>query len=251
MSLIGQAAGAVGAVAFGDFRLPGGTWFPWHAHPSHQLAWTPRAVITVNVADAHWVLPPTRALWLPAGITHRTGAPKRTVLRGIYADPARCPIRWDEPTMVEVSPLLRELLEYLGRDGLGAARRHRAERLMFDLLTPVRAIPVGVRMPSDPRAHTVAETLAQNPADQRTVDQFAAQAGVSGRTLARLFLDGTGLTFGAWRTQVRLRAALPLLAAGVPLSGVARRVGYATPSAFVAAFRREVGVPPGRYFASR
>jgi AraC-like DNA-binding protein len=246
MSSEGQG---VGAVVFGEFPLASGEWFPWHRHLQHQLAWTPRAALTVQVGDAHWVLPPARALWLPAGVSHRTGAPKHTVLRGIYADPRRCPIRWSEPTMVAVPPLLRELVEYLAGD-LGAAERRRAERVMFDLLEPVRAIPIGVRRPADPRAGTVADLLVADPSDQRSLSELAGLAGVSSRTLARLFLDGTGLTFGAWRTQVRLRASLSLLADGVPLSGVARRVGYATPSAFVAAFHREVGISPGRYFSS-
>ncbi len=239
---------AVGAVVFGEFDLSGGTWFPWHRHATHQLAWTSRSALTVNVGDAHWVLPPSRALWLPAGVQHRTGAARATVLRGIYIDPVRCPVDWPEPTMVEVSPLLRELLDYLAGDDLGPAERDHGERLAFDLLRPVRAIPIGVRRPPDERAATIADLLTADPADPRSLSELAAVAGVSARTLARLFLDGTGVTFGAWRTQLRLRASLPLLAAGVPLAGVAHRVGYATPSAFVAAFRREVGVSPGRYF---
>jgi AraC-like DNA-binding protein len=233
---------------FGAFDLSGGTWFPWHRHRRHQLAWTAQSALTVNVGDAHWVLPPSRALWLPAGVEHRTGASRRTVLRGIYIDPGRCPVDWSEPTMVEVTPLLHELLEYLAGDDLGPAQRDRGEQLAFDLLQPVPTIPIGVRRPADDRAAMVADLLEADPADPRTLSELAIVAGVSARTLARLFLDGTGVTFGSWRTQLRLRASLPLLAAGVPLSGVAHRVGYATPSAFVAAFRREVGVSPGRYF---
>ena len=100
------------------------------------------------------------------------------------------------------------------------------------------------------RRAAAADLLITDPSDQRSLSELADLAGVSSRTLARLFLIGTGLTFGAWRTEVRLRASLSLLADGVPLTGVARRVGYATPSAFVAAFHREVGISPGRYFSA-
>jgi AraC-like DNA-binding protein len=183
---------AVGAVVFGEFDLSGGTWFPWHRHATHQLAWTSRSALTVNVGDAHWVLPPSRALWLPAGVQHRTGAARATVLRGIYIDPVRCPVDWPEPTMVEVSPLLRELLDYLAGDDLGPAERDHGERLAFDLLRPVRAIPIGVRRPPDERAATIADLLTADPADSRSLSELAAVAGMSARTLARLFLDGTG-----------------------------------------------------------
>lgn len=237
----------VGAVVFGNFDVPAGRWFEWHEHRQHQVAWTPRSVVTVNIADAHWVLPPSRALWVPAGLRHRTGAPRAAVLRGIYIEPSRCPVTLVEPTMIEVSPLLRELFEYLTGD-LDPAERGRGEALLFDLLRPVRSVPIAVPRPRDERARQVADLLAADPADPRTLTEFGALAGASARTLARLFVAETGLTFGAWRTKARLRAALPLLASGVPQAGVARRVGYATPSAFVAAFHREVGVSPGRYF---
>ncbi|MFJ4689129.1 helix-turn-helix domain-containing protein, partial [Streptomyces sp. NPDC088789] len=55
--------------------------------------------------------------------------------------------------------------------------------------------------------------------------------------------------FDRWRTHLRLRAALPLLAEGQPVSRVAHTVGYATSSAFLAAFRRTVGTSPGRYLS--
>src|SRR5437899_2976979 len=119
--------GHSGAMVIGEFDLPAGTWFPWHGHAVHQLVWSARGVVAVNVGDAHWVLPPTRAMWLPAGSRHRTGAVGRAALRGIYADPDRCPVHWPQPQLVAVRPLLRELLEYLTGDGVADAPRRRAE----------------------------------------------------------------------------------------------------------------------------
>ncbi|WP_280213805.1 helix-turn-helix domain-containing protein [Nocardia cyriacigeorgica] len=108
---------------------------------------------------------------------------------------------------------------------------------------------VGATPPRDPRAAEVATALLGDPADARTLDEFAADVATSARTLARAFNAETGMTFGQWRTQIRLAASLPLLADGLPVSRIAGRVGYRTTSAYVAAFRRVVGVPPGRYFA--
>ncbi|MFE7741087.1 helix-turn-helix domain-containing protein [Nocardia sp. NPDC057455] len=113
----------------------------------------------------------------------------------------------------------------------------------------VKRIPIGARVPTDPRARQVADALAADPADPRTLAEFAVHVAASPRTLARLFVSQTGLGFGQWRTQARLAASLPLLAAGLPVARIAGRVGYGTPSAYVAAFRRAVGIPPGRYFS--
>jgi AraC-like DNA-binding protein len=118
-------------------------------------------------------------------------------------------------------------------------------------MTPLPVAAISVPMPADDRARRVAEALATDPGDQRTLAAWGRDVGASARTLARLFVAGTGMTFGRWRTSARLAAALPLLAAGTGTAAVARRVGYASPSAFVAAFRREVGTTPGEYFGSR
>ena len=233
----------------GAFDLPAGTWFPWHEHPLHQLVWSARGVVAVKSGDAGWVLPPTRALWMPAGIQHSTGALGRAALHGIYADPALSPVSWPVPRMVVVRPLLRELLEYLTGDGVAPEARLRAEAVAFDLLEPLDVVPIVVPSPVDPRARDVEAALLANPADPRSLAEFGRDVGAGERTLARVFVRECRMPFGTWRTQVRLRAALPYLAQGRPLETVAHRVGYSSASAFVAASRRAVGVTPGTYFA--
>lgn len=239
------------AMLLRDLPLPSGSWFPWHVHDQHQLVWASQGVAAVNAGSAHWVLPPTRALWMPAGVSHRTGTQGRALLHGIYADPSRCPIAWPAPRIVAVRPLLRALLEHLSGDDLSVPERSRAEAVVFDLLEPVPVVPITLPWPSDPRAVAVAEALLADPADPRDLAAYGRSVGASDRTLARLFLAECDMTFGRWRTQARLRAALGLLAGGMPLSGVAPRVGYSSPSAFVAAFRRAVGVTPAEYFRAR
>ncbi|MFD9889655.1 helix-turn-helix domain-containing protein [Amycolatopsis sp. NPDC059027] len=250
MSQNGQLRGQSGAMLLGAFDFPAGTWTPWHEHEGHhQLVWAARGVLAVNVGEAHWVLPSTRALWLPAGVRHRSGSVGHAVMLGIYADPPRCPVTWPEPRMVTVRPLLRELLDHLTDPDLPEQPRRRAEAVVFDLLEPLDVVPIVVPSPSDPRALDVQAAVTAEPADPRGLAEFGRAVGASERTLARIFVRECHMTFGTWRTQVRLRASLPLLAAGLPLAAVAERVGYASASAFVAAFRRAVGVTPGAYFA--
>ncbi|WP_308646508.1 AraC family transcriptional regulator [Nocardia cyriacigeorgica] len=243
------AAPGATAMVLGGGALPRGHWFPLHQHPQHQIAWAAGGVLTVETAGGRWILPTTRALWIPAGTAHRTGTAEGADMRGIFIEPDRCPLAFSAPSMLRVTRLIRELFEHLSAATIEPPRRARAEATVFDLLEPVAVIPVGATPPSDPRAADVAAALLRDPADPRTLDEFATAVATSARTLARAFTAETGMTFGQWRTQVRLAASLPLLAEGLPVSRVAGRVGYGTTSAYVAAFRRTVGVSPGRYFA--
>ena len=122
----------------GTFPMPVGTRFEWHSHGEHQLAWSPEGVLVVlTEGGGRYVLPPSRALWIPAGTVHETRASGAAVLRSVYLEPRRCPIEWDAPTPVDVSPLLGELIHHLDDRGLGAAERVRAEAVLFDLLLPL------------------------------------------------------------------------------------------------------------------
>jgi AraC-like DNA-binding protein len=248
MSRNGQRA----AVAVGEFHLVRGQWFGWHQHDEHQLAWASHGVVNVRVRDGRtWILPPSLALWLPAGLPHNTGASALTTMRSAYFVPDRCPLALPEPAVVAVPGLLRELICHLGGTDLSAAARRRAEAVVFDVVRPVSVTTIGVPEPADERLLSIATRLRAAPADDRSLADWGGLVGASARNLARLFVRETGLTFGQWRTQLRLQAALPLLADGMAVGRVAARVGYATPSAFVAAFRRAVGVSPAAYFGNQ
>jgi AraC-like DNA-binding protein len=229
------------------FAMGAGSRFVWHSHRDHQLAWAPTGVLTVVTQEATWVLPPTRALFIPAELPHETIASSRATMRTLYIRPDRCPIAWARPTPVAVSQLLMELIGHLDCGALEGSRRERAEAVLVDLLAPVEMATIEVRMPKDERAREVARFLADSPADRRTLEEWGRAVGASGRTLARAFLADTGVPFGRWRTLLRLQAALPALGAAEAVSNVARRVGYESTSAFVAAFRRETGMTPAAF----
>ncbi len=227
--------------------MPAGTRFDWHTHIDHQLAWAVSGVLTVLTSAATWVLPPTRALWIPAGLPHETASDGRATMRSLYIRPELSPVAWAEPTPVAASPLLAELIGYLGGT-LDPEHRAHAESLLTDLLTPMPMTTIQVRLPVSEPARRVAEALHADPSDRRTLAEWGRQVAASGRTLARAFAAETGVPFGRWRTLLRLQTALRLLADGEPVGRVAGRVGYDTPSAFVAAFRRETGQTPGSFF---
>ena len=231
--------------------MPAGLVFDWHTHADHQLAWAASGVLTVRTAASTWVLPPTRALWIPAGLRHETLSAGTTTMRTLYIRPDLCPISWPDFTPVAASPLLAELIGYLENPDLDPARRQHAETMLVDLLQPVAMTTIEVRMPAEERARAVADALAADPADGRTLAEWGREVGASARTLARAFVAETGLPFGRWRALLRLQAAIADLAAGEPVGNVARHVGYESASAFVAAFRRETGMTPAMYFRSQ
>jgi AraC-like DNA-binding protein len=228
--------------------MPHRSKYSWHVHDSHQLAWAPVGVLSVATATRTWVLPPSRALWIPAGVPHETMAAGQATMRSLYLRAQGCRVRWPEPQPVVVRPLLRELINHLSETELSSRRRHRSEAVLIDLLEPVTVTTVDAPPPSDPRARAVADALRRNPADTRGLAQWGHDVGASPRTLSRAFRHDTGISFDRWRTLARINASLPMLAAGANIATTSLRVGYQTPSAFVAAFRREIGTTPAAYF---
>ncbi len=212
-----------------------------------MLTWSSTATLMGTVADRDWLIPPGYGLWVPGGIPHAGAVLHAGEMLTITFAADRCPITWTGPTCFTVGSLLGEIITYLHDLALDDQTRPAAETLMFQLLTPLPAHHIHITLPTDPRARAVAEQLIAHPDDQRELTAWADHVHASVRTLSRLFRAETGLTFAAWRAQVRIRAAVPLLAQGLPVSATARAVGYRKPSAFIATFRRVTGQTPGTY----
>ncbi len=212
--------------------MPAGFVFDWHTHSDHQLAWAASGVLTVRTEGEAWVLPPTRSLFIPAGVRHETLSAGNATMRAVYLRPNLCPIAWPVCTPVAATPLLTEVIGYLEDPSLDQQRRSHGERKLIDLLEPVTMTNIDVRMPTDERAGAVAQILLDNPADGRTLAAWGRDVGASERTLARAFLADTGLSFGQWRGLLRVRAANTVaLATGEPVwSEWPRQVGYESTS---------------------
>ncbi|MBB4908160.1 AraC family transcriptional regulator [Actinophytocola algeriensis] len=194
------------------------------------------------------MLPPSRALFVPAGVAHTTAAASTAEMHSLYLLPGCCPALWAEPTVLAAAPMFAALVGHLSDPDLSGDARRRAEAVLFDVLVPAPVASVELTWPRDDRARHVADALAADPADDRDAATWAREVGASERTLSRLFVAETGVGLGRWRTRLRVRTALELLADGMPVAVVSRQVGYRTTSAFIAAFRREVGVTPSHCF---
>jgi AraC-like DNA-binding protein len=230
---------------------PSGHRLAPHSHPTAQLLYAATGVMTVRTEAGVWVAPPQRAVWIPAGTEHETTVRGELSLHSLFIWPDCAGWMPAAPAVVGVTPLLRALIlaaiELPERFAPGG-REERILNLILDEMRALSTAPLHLPEPSDRRLLSIAATIRHDPADRRGLAEWARSAGASERTLARLFQSETGMTFAEWRRQARLLAALAALAEGRSVSEVAYDVGYESPSAFVAMFRRSLGQTPARYF---
>lgn len=219
-----------------------------------QLVYASRGVMTVRTRDGTWVVPPQRAVWIPARIPHGISMSGAVSMRTLYL---RCRLVRPLPRnccVLNVSSLLRELILHACRfpalEKSVKVQAHLVE-VIVDQLETVQAIPLQLTSPVDPRAIRVAQALSDDPSGSRSLEETCRIAGASKRTIERLFQQETRLTLGQWRQQLRLMRSLQLLAAGENITHVALEAGYSTPSAYIAMFRKILGITPGRYFEAR
>lgn len=224
---------------------------PPHRHDSDQLIHASVGVISVETDDGIWVVPPARAVWVPAGITHSIRMSGRVEIRTIYLDPSLAPLSNTHCCVVQVSNLLRSAILRSMDFSYPYPERGREARLVEVILDEIQSAelaPLHLPVPSDFRARRVALAFRDDPRDRRPRAEWAQVAGTSERTLERLFHREVGTSFGKWQRQARLLAALERLAAGESVTNAALDVGFQTPSAFITMFRRAMGTTPARYF---
>jgi len=247
--LVDPDAGARSAFVLDAHHRP--TDGAWHAHRRGQLVHAAEGVLVVSTAEGRWVVPPARAVWVPPGQRHRVASRRPFRLLTLYVDRGSAALP-EACRVVAVDALERELLAAaarFGRDYPAGGAEERLVRVVLDRLPALTVAPL-LHLPaptSAPLAKLTAQ-LAAAPADRRTLEAWAARVGLTARTAARRFVSETGLTFGQWRQQLRLLAALELLGAGESVTAVAFSVGYDDVSSFIAAFKAAMGVTPGRYF---
>lgn len=241
-------------VVFLTTRYPPGHRIPLHRHHRAQLAYAAAGVMTMTTERGSWVVPPLRAVWVPAGSAHAVETRSGITMRSAYVDAARVADLPAAPCVIAVTPLLRELIIAATEMSPLYDENGPEGRIVAVLLDQIRTIevePLHLPEPADARLRRVTEGLRRDPGDRRTVDAWARDCGTSGRTLTRLFRQQTGMSFGAWRTQLRLHEALQLLAEGQSVTAIALDLGYESVSTFISTFRRALGVTPGGYFRKR
>jgi len=230
--------------------LPHGHVIREHSHPEDQLLFASKGVMTLETKQGLWVVPPMRAVWIPADTLHSVNMSGSVSMRTLYFLPVLCRALPAKCFVMHVSAFLRELILHtceLSRLNRKMATQRRIADLLMDQLKEVHSVPLQLPHPVDSRAKRVMETLLANPGDQRTLEQLCKDCGASKRTIQRLFLDQTKMTFAKWRQQLRLLHGMQLLACGEKVTAAALEAGYNSTSAFIAMFRKQMGTTPARY----
>lgn len=246
---VARPANAVGlSLAAGGFESE------FHAHAEGQLCYLVRGELTCEASRALWIVPPLSALWIPGGMQHRIRA--RAPLEGysLFVEPSAAVTLPDDCCAVSVSALFRELLLRLatrpasydldGPDG-------RLVAVLFDELAAAQVEKHRLPMPSDVRLRRLVDAILGDPGNGATADVWARRIGVGARTLNRLLLKETGLSFGRWRQQLHITLAIQRLSRGASVQEVALGLGYGSASSFVTMFRKALGTSPARYMARR
>lgn len=212
-----------------------------------------RGVMTLRTRHSVWVVPPLRALWIPADTPHSVTMSGRVSMRTLYVLPGLCRAFPTKCLVMNVSPFLKELILHACkfnhlRTRVSAERR--VIEILVDQLREVESVPLQLPHPSDSRALRVVKSLSANPADERSLENLCKDCGASKRTIQRLFLEETQMSFARWRQQLRLHHALQLLASGEKVTAAALDAGYSSASAFISMFRKQLGTTPSRYLAT-
>lgn len=226
-----------------------------HCHADGQFIHATDGVMEIRAARRLWLVPPGRAVWMPPRLVHELRARGPVSLRTLYIAPdgVGSPAR-PVPAGYAVTPLLRELILRAIRDhGRGDAieRRARLLAVLLDELTDLPDDGFSLTMPSDTRLARACQTILADPGSEHRIAGLAALSGASIRTLTRLAQEELGCMLSVWRQQARVMAAVPMLVAGESVMRTAQALGYETPSAFAAMFRRLLGTTPRNYVARR
>lgn len=225
-----------------------------HNHPWFQLSYAISGVLHVHTANESFVAPPQRAVWIPAGIDHEIFSFANTEIRSLYLDAGIFNSSQDHCRVVEINPLTHELIKQFcelntAYDEQGAEGR--LALVLIDQLQAAKEVSISLPLPQDHRALQLCRQLQDAPDDDRTLAEWGEKLGASEKTLRRILLRETGLTFREWRQRLRLLGALEELSQGMKVTQVALNFGYQSTSAFISAFRIHFGVTPGDFFSSQ
>ncbi|WP_062267750.1 AraC family transcriptional regulator [Endozoicomonas arenosclerae] len=221
-----------------------------HNHKRAQLLYAVKGCMSISFDKKICILPPTSAVWIPPGVEHRASMSGETFYRSLYFD---CQCFNHLPTrekVIEVNPLLRELIERVAswslERSLSQTDLELVSVLISEFSTP-EACTLFIPTPSDKRLRMIVEDYLLNPDCQKELSHYANLCGASGKTLTRLFKKETGMTFQAWKQRLRVIHAIRFLGEGQSVSQTGQRLGFSSDSAFVHFFRKHSGATPGKY----
>jgi len=233
------------SVRFKVLNYPAGAKLQPHNHKEGQIIFARSGAMDVWANQKMLAVPSSRAAWVPAYMDHAIQFRSHTKMRTAFIDPKFVGADFDKLQIFHVTQLFRELL-------LRLVENEENEKGYHSLLVQALIREFGLlkndlfslKFPTDKRAKRVADRLFQDPANNKKIDAWAKIATCSSKTLSRLFLSETGLTFRLWRRHLRLLLARHHLEEGMTVTKTAYEVGFSTSSSFAEAHKLTFGFPP-------
>jgi AraC-like DNA-binding protein/quercetin dioxygenase-like cupin family protein len=226
----------------------------WHSHDLHQIEYAFKGVVEVETATAHHLLPPQQAVWIPAGLTHRTTL-KRVRSVSVFFAPDMVPAVDGRARILAAEPVIREMILYGRRWPIGRATSDETADAFFEALAKVafewlgHETPLSLPTSTDPDVAAVM-AYTRDHLDHVAVGDVARAVGWSERTVRRRFVEATAMSWRSYLLHSRLMRAMALLAEpGPSVLEVATTVGFDSVSAFTRAFGRYSGETPSAYRA--
>jgi AraC-like DNA-binding protein len=229
-------------------------WTPEHSHRRGQLVALTQGLLIVDAGSERWMHPSECCGWIPPNCLHAARSVGGAAGSMVDLSPELCRGLPKTPCMFKSSELLfaivHRMVDWDFRQPLDPAKKHLVVTLRDEIRHPDQQ-PLRLTIPREERLARVAEALLEDVADDRTLDEWAKVARMARRTFMRAFSAEVGMSFGRWRQQARLFAALEMLAQRKSVTEVAFAVGYNSVSAFIEMFRTMLGSTPQIYFRGR
>ena len=244
----------VPVLAFTFKRRAAEDWAPEHSHARGQFFALTRGLLVVEAGGERWMFPSQRCAWIPPDCKHKARSVGGAAGSMVYLSAEMCRGLPRTPCLFSSSELLfaivQRVLSWNPRHPLNPARKRLITVLRDEIAQPEQQ-PLCLHLPSDERLSRASHALLDDVGDDRGLDDWAHFAGMSRRTFMRAFSAEVGMSFGRWRQQARLFAALEMLAQGKSVTEAAVAVGYDSVSAFIEMFRKMLGTTPQMYFRSK
>jgi len=233
---------------------PKGTRLPPHMHQESQLVYAAAGTMQVTTPKGRWLVPPDRAVWVPARLGHAIDVLADIEMRMLYFDLAWLKReghgkRLAKEFVVRVSPLLHHTILAMFDDRNDPERTALLVRLAMLELERAEDSATFIPVPQEPRCRRAADIVLADPTADHEIETLARAVGTSARTLSRLFAAETKLSFKSWCQRARIAAAIQRLSVDTSLSvkQLASDLGYASVPAFSHAFRQVTGKTPTEF----
>lgn len=229
-----------------------GSKLPSHQHSTGQMLFATQGVMLVETSKGCWTVPPQRALWIPPHETHAIEMLTETHMRTVYFSTdfiAECYgfTQHSKVHVVVTSAMIKELVLGLFETDHSENMRDLMAKLLLHALVETAYLPTYLPMPTDAKLKNALLILIGNNDWQQSLDEVSARSHISSRTFTRRFKVEVGMSFRDWRQRARLVKSLDLLALNQSIKSIAHTMGFASTSAYCAAFKDLLGCIPSEF----